>query len=487
MADYRLSITILSRGGGASSVAKAAYRAAECITSEHDGQTHDYTRKGGVVHTEIMLPDHAPREYADRAALWNAVEKSERYKTAQLAREIQISLPRELTQEQNIDLAHAFVQEVFVNAGMCADLCVHDNGDGNPHSHIMLTMRPIEQDGAWGAKSRTVGGRKINTVDWNDRDKAEEWRKAWEDFQNAALGKHGFDVRVDHRSYVRQGVEQIPTVHLGVAASQMEKRGIRTERGDQNRAIAVTNQMIRQLRARVRKIENWIYSQPIQDVPTMGDMLSAVNRVQNFKSQWQRIRNLQRSAQVLLFIQQNGLYTVEQLADKITELHQEQYDLAGDVKKKERRITTLTEHLAQVDIYKQHTAVYKKYKNLAPKKDAALNSLNPFAKSKAAKDHEAAVKKQNAYYEKHAGELEQYESAATYLKDHLNGYDKIPEKEWRAELDGLLTGRYAQVERYYKLSDDVKNAETLRRGAEHHMRDITPEHEPPTKAQDVAL
>ena len=104
--------------------------------------------------------------------------------------------------------------------------------------------------------------------------------------------------------------------------------------------------------------------------------------------------------------------------------------------------------------------------NRAPKKDAALNSLNPFAKNKAAKDHEAAVKKHNAYYEKHAGELEQYESAATYLKDHLNGNGKIPEKEWREELDGLMAGRYAQVERYYKLRDDVQNAEALRRGAE---------------------
>jgi ATP-dependent exoDNAse (exonuclease V) alpha subunit len=133
MPNYHLSLKIISRAKGRSAVAAAAYRAGEKIKNERDGITHNYTNKGGVLHTEILLPDHVPREYADRAVLWNAVEKIERYKTAQLSREVEFSLPRELTMEQNILLAHKFVKGTFVEQGMCADVCVHDKGDGKAH------------------------------------------------------------------------------------------------------------------------------------------------------------------------------------------------------------------------------------------------------------------------------------------------------------------------------------------------------------------
>ena len=154
MAIYHCSIKIISRGKGKSAVAAAAYRSGEKITNEYDGLTHDYTRKGGVVHTEILLPDHAPREYADRAALWNAVERIEKNKNSQLSREIELALPVELSAGQNISLVREYCNRHFVEKGMCADVCIHDKQDGNPHAHIMLTMRPIEQDGSWGAKSK---------------------------------------------------------------------------------------------------------------------------------------------------------------------------------------------------------------------------------------------------------------------------------------------------------------------------------------------
>jgi ATP-dependent exoDNAse (exonuclease V) alpha subunit len=250
--NYHLSIKIFSRGKAASAVEKAAYRAGEKLVSDYTGEVFDYTRKGGVTHTEILLPDHAPREYADRSTLWNAVENSEKNENAQLAREIEFSLPRELTIEQNIILAREFVQKHFADKGMCADICVHDKGDGNPHAHVMLTMRPFNEDGTWGAKSRKeyildangerirlpsgeYKSRKVNAMDWNERTKAEEWRVAWEDTANAALASHGIEGRIDHRSYKRQGIDNEPTVHLGPAASQMERKGIRTERGDINR------------------------------------------------------------------------------------------------------------------------------------------------------------------------------------------------------------------------------------------------------------
>jgi len=169
MAIYHCSIKIISRGKGKSAVAAAAYRAAENITSDYDGRVNDYTKKSGVVHTEILLPENAPPEFADRSVLWNAVEKIEKNKNAQLAREIEVALPRELTAEQNISLVREYVNHNFVDNGMCADICIHDKNAGNPHAHILLTMRPIELDGSWGAKSKTVDGKKVPTVDWNER------------------------------------------------------------------------------------------------------------------------------------------------------------------------------------------------------------------------------------------------------------------------------------------------------------------------------
>ena len=290
IAIYHCSIKVISRGKGKSAVAAAAYRAGEKITNQFDGMTHDYTHKGGVVHTEISLPDHAPAAFSDRAVLWNEVEKVEKAKNAQLAREIEISLPRELTREQSISLVREYVKRHFVAAGMCADICLHDTGGGNPHAHIMLTMRPFDERSAWGAKQkkeyildkdgnkiydpkkRQYKCKSIPATDWNEQTKAEEWRAAWARLCNQTLEQYGYAERIDHRSYERQGIDQIPTVHLGVAASAMEKRGIRTERGDLNREIEVTNQRLRQLKARISKLQDWLKEeQENTESPTLAD------------------------------------------------------------------------------------------------------------------------------------------------------------------------------------------------------------------------
>ena len=242
MAIYHLCIKIISRGKGKSAVAASAYRSGEKIKNEYDGIVHDFTRKGGIVHTEIILPQNAPQEFLDRGTLWNSVEKIEKSKDSQLAREIEIALPKELDREKQIELVREYVKENFVKVGMCADIALHDKGDGNPHAHILLTMRPLNEDTTWGAKSKkeyildengekvklkngNYKTRKINTVDWNEQDKAEEWRKAWANITNKYLEKNSIQEKVDHRSYQRQGIEQIPTIHLGVSATQMEKKG----------------------------------------------------------------------------------------------------------------------------------------------------------------------------------------------------------------------------------------------------------------------
>ncbi|MCL2774926.1 MAG: MobA/MobL family protein [Oscillospiraceae bacterium] len=273
MAIYHCSIKIIGRNSGKTAVGSAAYRAGEKIKNEYDGETHDYTKKGGIIHTELLLPDHAPREYLDRAVLWNAVEKIETAKNSQLAREIELALPVELTTQQNIMLVREYVKKHFVDKGMCADICIHDRGEVNLHAHIMLTIRPIEQDGRWGAKSKKeyildgngekiklpsgeYKSRKVSATDWNEKTKAEEWRSGWADAVNQHLTEHGVQEHIDHRSYKRQGVDKIPTVHMGVAASQMEKKDIKTHRGDINREIGVSNNQMKQLKARIRKAKD---------------------------------------------------------------------------------------------------------------------------------------------------------------------------------------------------------------------------------------
>ncbi|BAR06671.1 conserved hypothetical protein [Scardovia inopinata JCM 12537] len=154
MAIYHCSIKIIKRSQGRSAVAAVAYRSGQKLTNEWDGITHDYMKKGGVVHSEIILPAHAPPEFSDRSILWNSVEKSEKSRNAQLAREIEIALPAEIDQYSQIRLVRKYVQDIFVSVGMCADFSIHDKGDGNPHAHIMLTLRPLNKRGEWGAKCR---------------------------------------------------------------------------------------------------------------------------------------------------------------------------------------------------------------------------------------------------------------------------------------------------------------------------------------------
>jgi len=189
---------------------------------------------------------------------------------------------------------------------MCADFAIHDTGSGNPHAHVMLTMRPIQQDGAWGAKQkkeyildqqgekiydrkkRQYKCKSIPATDWNEQTKAEEWRAAWAELCNRALEQNGHAERIDHRSDERQGIDQIPTVHLGVAASAMEKRGIRTKRGDLNREIEVTNQKLRQLKAHIAKLQKWLKEeQENTEPPTLADYIQGIlsRRAQAGKSQ----------------------------------------------------------------------------------------------------------------------------------------------------------------------------------------------------------
>ena len=262
-------------------ISLAAYRSAQKPTNEWDGVTHDYTKKGGVVYSEILLPVHASPEFSDRSTLWNSVEKSEKNRNAQLAREIEIALPVDIDRSSQIRLVRKYVKDVFVSTGMCADFSIHDKGDGNPHAHIMLTLRSLLENGEWGAKCRKeydLDGRdqrirlpgggfkshRINITDWNGSGKAEEWRAQWARYANAMLEFRNLPQRVDHRSYIRQGIRRVPTVHMGVAATQMERRDLVAEKGIVNREIVVQNRLLKEIKARITRLYNWSKQQAVE-------------------------------------------------------------------------------------------------------------------------------------------------------------------------------------------------------------------------------
>ncbi|EKS7463215.1 TPA: MobQ family relaxase [Escherichia coli] len=245
MAIYHLSMKIISRNSGYSAVASAAYRSGSLMLDERTGLTHDYTRKSGVAEAVILTPATAPAWCTNRAELWNAVEKAERRKNSQLAREIELAIPRELPQDAARETVLAFVRENFVSQGMIADVAFHHMDKTNPHAHIMLTTRAVGPAG-FGGKVR----------DWNDRTHAETWRASWADHANRALANAGYQEEIDHRSYERQGLEKTPGIHLGKSACAMETRGIETERGEQNRLINRLNLEIQISRSEQGKIQS---------------------------------------------------------------------------------------------------------------------------------------------------------------------------------------------------------------------------------------
>lgn len=258
MAIYHCTCKIISRGQGRSAVGAAAYRSGEKLYNEYDGIEHDYTKKGGVVYSEIMLCENAPKEYQDRQTLWNAVEQIEKSSKAQLVREYEVALPVELSQEEQIKLVRDFAKENFVDNGMCVDFSIHDKEDGNPHAHIMLTTRPIEQDNSWGVKQKkeyildkngqkqydkkkqTYKCKTVKTTNWDSKEFLQRSRESWAEKVNQELEKKSLPQRIDHRSLKEQGVDRVPTIHEG-GARKLEKRGIKTDRGKINREIKTAN------------------------------------------------------------------------------------------------------------------------------------------------------------------------------------------------------------------------------------------------------
>ena len=272
MAIYHCSVKNISRSGGKSAVASASYRAGEKLEDRETGLTHDYTNKKEVAYSEIILCENAPSEYQDRETLWNAVEEVEKQSNARLAREWEVALPNELTLDQSKELVRGFAQSL-ADEGMCVDVNIHWK-EGNHHAHIMGTTRPIKENGEWGQKEKKAykldeNGQKIPQIDpktgeqkigargrkmweretveandWNRTEKVEEWRERWAEHCNRYLEK---DQQIDHRSFERQGIERIPTIHEGHVARELEQKGQTSERCEINRDIMAANAQLNAL------------------------------------------------------------------------------------------------------------------------------------------------------------------------------------------------------------------------------------------------
>jgi ATP-dependent exoDNAse (exonuclease V) alpha subunit len=225
MAIFHLSVKTLGRTKNHKAVAAAAYRSGTKLNDEHYAMTHDYTQRKGVAHCEIMAPNGAPEWAYDRERLWNEVEKAEKRKDSQVAREIEVALPRELQHEAQLALVRRFVVDETVALGMVADIALHErhasDGGDNPHAHILLTMRTVGPEG-FGPKDR----------EWNKTELVESWRERWGTFCNEALAAAGEEARVDHRTLAAQGIMREPTLHLGKEAFHAEQRGLETARAE---------------------------------------------------------------------------------------------------------------------------------------------------------------------------------------------------------------------------------------------------------------
>ena len=234
MAIYHLHVKVIGRNSGSSAVASAAYRSASRLRDDRLERTHDFSAKRGVVHSEVMLPEKAPEAWSDRERLWNDVEAFEARRDAQIAREVEFALPREMTERQGIELARDFVQSAFVDQGMVADLNVHwdmaEDGSPKPHAHVMLTMRAVGENG-FGQKVR----------DWNRTEMVERWRECWAELANERLAELDIDARIDHRSLEAQGVALEPQSQIGAPASRIESQGTEADRAELHREIARRN------------------------------------------------------------------------------------------------------------------------------------------------------------------------------------------------------------------------------------------------------
>ena len=343
------------------------------------------------MHKEILLPPHAPKEYIDRATLWNAVEQAEEHPKAQLAYSYDIALQNELTMEENIALARRFLQEQFVSRGMICDFAVHlpdpKSGIPNPHFHVLCPIRPINPDGTWGSKQRReytldkkdrrirdADGnyiwKSVPTTDWGQKETLLHWRQEWANYVNRELEKKNAPAKIDHRSYKEQGAHQLPTVHEGPTVRAMEKKGIRTEKGNLNRFIRSANALLKKMIARYKELAAWIkeakenLNEPVS--PSLSLLLMDYLKKRNAGaySDKAKTNNLKQVSQEIVYLEQHGLSTLDDL-QAVTDQYREKLDhLNQKMRANEKRQKELNELISATERYSSTKEVVDGLKNI---------------------------------------------------------------------------------------------------------------------------
>ena len=489
-------ISIVQRSQQQSAVAAAAYQSGEKLFCEYDQQVKHYPEKRGIVHNEILLPANAPPEYADRNTLWNAAEAVEKQWNSQLARRWVLTIPREILPDQYAVLVREFCQQQFVSKGMIVDFAIHDpHPPGhNPHAHVMLTMRAMDERGKWLAKSRKVydldeNGKRIklpsgrwkshkeDTVDWNDQKYCEIWRHEWEVIQNRYLEANNRPERVDLRSYARQGLDIVPTVHEGTAVRQMEKRGIQTNIGNLNREIRAANRLMKSIRQLIQNLKGWITElgekrkellaqKAAEEAVFLPNLLMKYMEIRKEeRKDWTRAgqnrgtsKDLKTVSEALSYLRRKGLSTVEDLEAFLKSSEKSVADYRNQMKPKEARSKVIDGILASRTDCKECKPVYEKYQKIFFKK----------TKEKFKQEHP---------------EVARYEKAAAYLAKHPDDKDST-KKELQQEQETLLSEIAELKVPLSEVQEDLKKLRDIR----YWVRKATPgteESKEPPKKQPI--
>jgi len=476
MALFHFHATQIKRSAGQSAIASAAYRAGEKLHSEYYGEDSDYTKKGGVIHSEIILPSHAPPDYKDRETLWNAVEKIEQHPKAQLAYSFDIALQNEFSMDENIALARQFLLEQFVSRGMIVDFAVHqpdkeDGGISNPHFHVMCPIRPLDENGKWGNKQKReylldeqgervrdeAGNYVFNavpTTDWGSPDTLEHWRQAWADLCNAKFAEKELPCRIDNRSYERQGIEQLPTVHEGPAVRQMESRGVRTDKGNLNRWIKATNDMIRNIKKKIAGLLDWLKEIKEEldtpQSPGIGQLLGEYYGVRNAGaySQKAQIGNLKKYSEEFAFLQDKGILTLDQLHAFVSEMSGTVHNTNEELRKKEKAMKELKTLIRNAEDYKRLKPIV-----------SAIPPKGSFGK------------KREKYMAEHEDEITQYYAAKRYLGNVDLPERKLKVDEWQKEVDTLAEEYDTEREKLTPIYGDLKKLRSIQYKVDTYLHD----------------
>ena len=444
-----LNAKIISRGGEKpqSAVASAAYRSATKIYCEYDGEIKDFSRKGHVIYSEILLPEYAPKEFADRSVLWNAVENFEKGSRAQLSREIEFSLPCELDADERLQVAKKLA-EFFRDKGMVVDMNLHspDHENPNPHCHLMLTMRPFQKDGTflekkcWREYDLDKNGQKIPTkkgndykshkvyaTDWDDRGNVEKWRALWADIETEFYKKNGYEITAEHRSFERQGIDLLPTIHMGAAVTAMERRGIQTEVGNMNREIKKINALILSSMENIERLTDKMAilekeKKAIEQEKQPDTLISILMEWQKNRSAFIQDNNIRQRTEtkagnvkdfsvMVAFLQSHKIETLEDLRKLAEDTKKRRSDNIHNQRELNAKLKKMSNIVDIYQAYKPYAEYLKKYESLSGRQ-------------------------KQSYYGKNADKIETALSYRTGLKN-LSGTDKLLPKTWKKEFDGL--------------------------------------------------